>query len=93
MTDSNSTPEQMGVSGLRYAGNQTFVSLDDYLAHLQKLSVQDVPYYREVEPGLYKHEAGRQPPGRVVIDRLFTREELEEKFGFRAGRSEDSADE
>ena len=70
--------------------NQRFRTLDEYLAFLERTNPPiDKPWYREVRPGVYELVAGGnlrflgadgeepQPA------RLFTREELERKFGFR----------
>ncbi len=78
----------MGVTGLPHAGSIAFATLDDYLAHLKRLSVEDVAWYREVEPGIYVHEAGRQPPGMTATPRRWTRAELETRFGFAARTGE-----
>ena len=70
--------------------NQRFGSLDEYLAFLERTNPPiDKPWYREVRPGVYELVAGgnlrilgadgeEQPTARI-----FTREELERKFGFR----------
>ncbi len=68
-------------NGLPHAQGQSFQTLDDYLLHLQKMGMQDRPYYDEIGPGRYRLNTGRgsqnQPP------QYFTREELLEKYGFR----------
>ena len=68
------------VSGLPYARGRSFVTLDEYLAFRRKGGAIDLPWYREVRPGLYRLETGnlRPPPPA----RYFTRAELERKFGF-----------
>jgi hypothetical protein len=67
------------VSGLPFSQGQSFSSLDDYLAFLQKRGAYDVPWYREVRPGVYELVSRRGPGARPQV---FTREELEKKFGF-----------
>ena len=63
--------------------NQQFRTLDEYLAHLEKLSHIDGKSYRQIKPGLYELQ-----PGNLHLDvpsndkRFYTREELEKKFGF-----------
>ena len=63
--------------------NQRFANLDAYLAHLQKRSHVDGAWYREIRPGVYELQTGnlRLTDG-VKRQRIFTREELEKKFGF-----------
>jgi len=39
----------------------------------------DVPWYREISPGLYELVTRRQPRG---APKTYTREELARKFGF-----------
>lgn len=68
------------VTNLPYARGRSFRTLDEYLAFRRKSGAIDLPWYREVRPGLYKLETGNlRPPG---PERYFTREELERKFGF-----------
>jgi len=64
---------------LPFAQGQGFDTLDAYLAHLQKRGAHDVPWYREVAPGLYERVAGR---GRRGAAERFTRAELMARFGF-----------
>lgn len=63
--------------------NQRFLSLDAYLAFLEKRSHLDGAWYREVRPGVYELQTGnlRLPDG-PPKKRVFTRGELEKKFGF-----------
>ena len=67
------------VGDLPFADGQTFASLDQYLTHLRKLGASDIPYYEEVEPGVYQVMAGRAG----LQPQRYTREELERRFGFR----------
>jgi hypothetical protein len=69
--------------------NQRFRTLDDYLAHLEARNAPiDKPWYREIRPGVYELQTGNLrilPTGEEGGDaakRIFTREELERKFGF-----------
>jgi hypothetical protein len=69
--------------------NQRFRTLDEYLAHLEARSAPiDKPWYREIRPGVYELQTGNLrilPTGEEGGDaakRIFTREELERKFGF-----------
>jgi hypothetical protein len=66
--------------------NQRFPNLDAYLAYLEKGSHMDKAWYREVRPGVYELQTGnlrRLDEGQR--QRVFTREELERKFGFAPG--------
>ena len=66
--------------------NQRFRTLDDYLAFLQQTQGPvDGPWYKEVSPGMYQLQTGNlhmDVPGGADEKRLFTRQELEKKFGF-----------
>jgi len=66
---------------LPFAGGMSFQTLDEYLAHLQRRGTYDVPWYREVSPGMYERVVGRGAPGASA--QRFTREDLERKYGFR----------
>ena len=70
------------VADLPYSQGMSFSTLDAYLAHLQRLSAQDRPYYEEVEPGRYRFRVGRRILGRAEDEHVYTREELLERFGF-----------
>jgi len=63
---------------LPYGQGLTFATLDDYLAHLRRRGAYDVPWYREVSPGVYELVSGRTR-GRP---QRHTREELMRRFGF-----------
>ncbi|WP_375206282.1 hypothetical protein [Hyphococcus sp.] len=65
------TPE--GVAGLPYAHGKVFATLDEYLAHLQQLSAIDLPYWREVRPGVYE-QVVHMPE--ATTPKTATREEL-----------------
>lgn len=69
------------VAGLPFSQGQSFASLDDYLAFLKTRGAYDVPWYREVRPGVFELVT-RRPPG--AQPQTFTREQLAEKFGFAA---------
>ena len=68
------------VTNLPYARGRSFGTLDEYLAFRRKGGALDLPWYSEVRPGLYRLETGNLRP--AGSERLFTREELERKFGF-----------
>ncbi len=70
--------------------NQRFRSLDEYLAFLERTQAPvDGPWYRQIRPDLFELVSGNM---RVVGSlgekqpeqqkHLFTREELEKKYGF-----------
>lgn len=65
-------------TGLPFSQGQDFTTLDAYLAHLERRGAMDVPWYREVSPGLYELVSGR---GRRPTIRV-TRAELMRRFGF-----------
>lgn len=64
--------------------NRRFADLDAYLAYLRRRSAIDGAWYREIRPGVYELQTG----GNLRLDRgettkrVFTRDELERKFGF-----------
>ena len=68
-----------GVANLPFAMGRRFGSLDDYLTHLRcRAAPIDLPWWREVEPGVYeqvKYMPGAKPE-------RATRAELMERFGF-----------
>lgn len=73
------------VSAEELAINQRFQTLDEYLAWLRKTAAPvDRPWYRETSPGVFE----LQTAGNLHLDvpgnekRVFTRAELEKKFGF-----------
>lgn len=67
---------------LPHAAGREFRTLEAYLAYLRDFAApMDRPWYREVKPGLYRLERGNFRG--EAEERLFTREELERRFGFR----------
>jgi hypothetical protein len=68
------------VSGLPFAQGRSFTALDEYLAFRKSRGAYDVPWYREIRPGVYEL-VSRRPPGAKPT--VHTRDELERKFGFR----------
>jgi hypothetical protein len=64
--------------------NQQFRSLDEYLAHLERMEGPvDGPWYKEIRPGIYELQTGNlRVLGAEQQKQIFTREELEKKFGF-----------
>jgi hypothetical protein len=71
------------VTDNRIAISQRFPSLDAYLAYLEKRSHMDGAWYRQIRPGVYELQTGNlRLPNGGQAKRVFTRQELEEKFGF-----------
>lgn len=70
--------ESSGVSGLPFSRGATFRCLDDYLAHLERNGAIDLPYWREVSPGLYEHVTTMTGAQRETA----TRDDLMRRFGF-----------
>ena len=67
------------VSNLPYARGRTFHTLDEYLAHLERQGAIDLPYWRQIAPGLYERVTTRMP---ARAPERATRAELMERFGF-----------
>ena len=67
------------VADLPYARGRTFSTLDEYLAHLETLGTIDLPWWREIRPGVYERVTSVRDAPREVA----TREELMRRFGFR----------
>lgn len=70
------------VSGLPFANGLTFATLDAYIAYLEKYAAPiDRSWYRQIRPDIYRLETGnmREKPS----SQIFTRKELEMKFGFK----------
>lgn len=76
MTSSRS---QRPVADLPFAQGRIFTSLDSYLEFRKSRGPSDVPWYREISPGIYELVT-RRPPGSEP--RTYTRVELARKFGF-----------
>ena len=67
-----------GVANLPYARGKSFRTLDEYLAHLERQGALDLPWWRQVEPGVYEwvtRMPGRRPE-------RATRAELMRRYGF-----------
>jgi hypothetical protein len=67
-----------GVANLPYARGKTFSTLDEYLAHLEALGAVDLPWWREIRPGVYERVTSMPGAPREVA----TRAELMRRFGF-----------
>ncbi|HYG47043.1 MAG TPA: hypothetical protein VD846_03785 [Allosphingosinicella sp.] len=74
------TSDGDGISGLPSSFGRSFASLDEYLGHLrQNAAPIDLPWYREVRPGVYEYVTTMRPAG---PPKTYTREELMREFGF-----------
>jgi hypothetical protein len=67
-----------GVANLPYARGKSFRTLDEYLAHLETQGAVDLPWWREIRPGVYERVTSMPEARREVA----TREELMRRFGF-----------
>lgn len=67
-----------GVGNLPYSRGKRFGTLDAYLAHLEQQGAIDLPWWREVRPGVYEYMV-RMPGAQREIA---TRAELMRRFGF-----------
>lgn len=67
-----------GVAGLPFARGKSFCSLDGYLAHLEVQGAIDLPWWRQVRPGVYEHV--KRMPG--ATPEIATRATLMKRFGF-----------
>jgi len=66
------------VANLPYARGKTFRTLDEYLAHLEAQGAVDLPWWREIRPGVYERVTSMPEARREVA----TRAELMRRFGF-----------
>lgn len=74
--------KEKAVSDNRGSVSQRFRTLDDYLLFLERGAAVGKGWYRQIRPGVYRLETGNLR-GPYSGQRLFTREELERRFGFR----------
>jgi hypothetical protein len=87
-TDSQKPSKRIGntVNDANLPVNERFRTLDEYLAYLERTQGPvDGPWYKQVSPGMYELQSGNlhlDVPGGAEKKRLFTRQELEKKFGF-----------
>ena len=73
------SPVGDGVANLPWARGQSFHTLDEYLAHLERQGAMDLPWWRQVEPGVYE-QVGIRVPGQAP--ERATRAELMRRYGF-----------
>ena len=69
---------EAGVAKLPFARGRRFCSLDDYLAHLEAQGAMDLPWWRQVRPGVYERVTRMPGAPRDIA----TRAELMKRFGF-----------
>ncbi|WP_129791837.1 hypothetical protein [Sphingosinicella sp. CPCC 101087] len=70
---------ETGVANLPYARGRVFHSLDEYLGHLEANGAIDLPYWREVRPGVYEWVVRMTGAGERETA---TRQELMRRYGF-----------
>lgn len=68
-----------GVANLPLSRGRSFRCLDDYLAHLEQGGAIDLPWWRQIRPGVYERQVRMTGAEREIA----TREQLMERFGFR----------
>ena len=74
-----------GRRDLPFSHGRSFATLDGYLAHLRDHAGPiGQPWYREIRRGVYELVSSARPlvPEQEQETRLFTREQLMERFGF-----------
>ncbi len=78
--NAGSAPPEDCVANLPYARGAVFCGLDEYLAHLENQGAIDLPWWRQMRPGVYERVVRMAPqPEREIA----TREELMRLYGFR----------
>ena len=78
-SESTSQPQGAPRADLPFSQGRSFASLDEYLAFLETRGAYDVPWYREIRPGVYEL-VSRRGPG--AEPKIYTRYELAQRFGF-----------
>lgn len=69
-----------GVRNLPSSFGKSFAALDDYLQHLRQYAGPiDLPWYREIRPGVYELVTTMRP---APVPRTFSREQLMRDYGF-----------
>lgn len=74
----NDTYKDGCVPELPFARGKVFCALDEYLKHLETQGAIDLPWWREVQPGVYE----RMTSMRNALREVATRDELMKRFGF-----------
>ncbi len=78
-TQSNSEICGDPVAALPFARGRTFTRLDEYLAHLERQGAIDLPWWRQISPGVYERVVRMPEAQRETA----TRDQLMARFGFR----------
>jgi hypothetical protein len=73
-----SSEKNDGVANLPFARGAIFHCLDDYLVHLRANGAIDLPWWREISPGVYEHVVRMTGADREIA----TRADLMQRFGF-----------
>ena len=77
--DSKAAGGSEGVANLPYARGRRFGTLDEYLEYLRCTAAPiDLPWWREVRPGVYEHVKRM----RGATPEVATRAKLMKRFGF-----------
>lgn len=77
--DPKPRPGHAAVAALPFSMGRRFTALDDYLTHLRcRAAPIDLPWWREIRPGVYEH-VKRLPGGKREVA---TRADLMKRFGF-----------
>ncbi len=75
----NQSSQQPPIANLPFAQGRSFASLDDYLEFRAQRGTYDVPWYKQIRPGVYELISRRGPGAEPLI---YSREDLARKFGF-----------
>ncbi len=71
--------QQPPIANLPFGQGRSFASLDEYLQFREQRGAYDVPWYKQIRPGVYQL-ISRLGPG--AEPQIYSREELARKFGF-----------
>lgn len=74
----DATGENACVANLPLSRGKSFCCLDEYLAHLEQGGAIDLPWWRQVSPGVYERVVHMRGAEREIA----SREELMRRFGF-----------
>jgi hypothetical protein len=83
VTRENAPPQEAAienacVANLPFSRGRNFCCLDEYLAHLEQQGAIDLPWWRQISPGVYERVVRMPGAERETA----TREELMRRFGF-----------
>lgn len=77
----STSDDEAGVSNLPYANGETFDTLDEYLAHLEKQSAIGLPYWRRIGGDEYEWVTTMRTED--ATRETATRSELMARYGFK----------